>query len=432
MKRRDEATASSRRFAAESKRVSSLAPESSASRLGLLGRSRDAAIAVALGAASLGCGAAAGPYDYDVVGVSRAEATPVAGSHLSIRWSRELRPLLGGPYTPVETAATAIDPRRQRVFVGSSSGVLIAFDGNDGRELFRYDPRAGVEAAPAIDEAWGDLYLASDDGMMHALSGRTGDVRWTKPAGSAVRQAPVLGEDAVYVVTEDDRVVAQSREDGEVLWTFVREVDVELAIEGHAGLTRSADGTTLYTAFTDGTIVALDASDGSLRWERPTVLDDDDPEEGDAVRFFDADVTPIEIGDVVYAASFRTGLYALERSSGTVLWREPVAGVVALAAHGDYLVVSSSADGVYALDRETREVAWRRPLERGAPGQPVIHASGVVLVAESTGSLVVVDLRSGRELGRLDAGRGFGARPALAGRLGWIMSNGGQLFAFEI
>lgn len=399
-------------------------------QLGRTSRSAVVALSVAV-SGSVGCGAA-GPYDYDVVGVSRAEATPIAGSHLSIRWSRELRPLLGGPYTPVETAATAIDARRQRVFVGSSSGVLVAFDGNDGRELFRYDPRAGVEAAPAIDDAWGDLYLASDDGMVHALSGRTGEARWTKPAGSAVRQPPVLGEDAIYLVTEDDRVVALSREDGEVLWTFVREVEVELAIEGHAGLTRSADGTTLYTAFTDGTVVALDASDGSLRWERPTVLDDDDPEQGDAIRFFDADVTPIEVGDVLYAASFRTGLYALERSSGTVLWREPVSGVVALAAHGDYLVVSSSADGVYALDRETREVVWRRPLERGAPGQPVIHTSGLVLVAESTGSLVVVELRSGREVGRLDAGRGFGTRAALAGRRGWILSNGGQLFAFEI
>lgn len=397
-----------------------------------LARTRSVALGVALGSSVAACGAAATPADFDLVGVTRGEATPLVGSRLGIRWSRSLREVLGGPYTPVESAAAAIDARRQRVFVGSSRGMFFAFDGNDGRELFRYDPHAGVEAAPAIDDAWGDIFLASDDGMVHALSGRTGEVRWTKPAGSAVQQAPKLGEDAVYLVTEDDRVVALSREDGEVLWAYQREVEVELAISGHAGLALSDDGSTLFTGFTDGTVVALDASDGSLRWERPTVLDDDDGEEGEAVRFFDADVTPLVVGDVVYAASFRTGLYALEASSGTVLWREPLRGIVALAVHGQSLVVSSSADGVLVLDRETRALAWRRPLERGAPGQPVIHSSGVVLVAESTGSMLVLDLRSGREVGRLDAGRGFSATPAIAGRYGWILSNGGQLFSFEL
>ncbi len=393
-------------------------------------------LSTTLGAASLGtaggCGGAATPHDYDVLGVSRAEVAPLVGSHLSVRWSRALRSRLGGPYTPVESAAVAVDARRQRVFVGSSRGVLFAFDGNNGREVFRYDPEAGVEAAPAVDEAWGDVFLASDDGIVHALSGRTGAVRWKKPAGGAVRQPPVLGEDAIYLVSEDDKVFALSREDGAPLWAYTREVEVELAIAGHAGITLSADGRTLYTAFTDGAIVALDAADGSLRWERPTVLDDDAPDEGDGVRFYDADVTPVEVGDVVYAASFRTGLYALERDSGTVLWREPLEGVVALAAHHDALIVSSSVYGVVVLDRATREVRWRRALERGAPGQPIVHQTGLVLVAETTGSMVVLDLRSGRELGRLDAGRGFGATPALAGRLGWILSNGGQLFAFEI
>ncbi|MCB9623390.1 MAG: PQQ-binding-like beta-propeller repeat protein [Sandaracinus sp.] len=389
-----------------------------------------------LGTASLGavagCGGITTPYDFDVLGVTRGEATPVAGTHLSVRWSKVLRPRLGGPYTPVENAAAAIDMRRQRVFVGSSQGMFFAFDGNDGRELFRYDPEAGVEAEAVVDEAWGDVYLASDDGRIHALSGRTGEARWKAPVGGSVRQTPRLGEDALYVVTEEDRVVAMSRENGEVLWSYQREVDVELAISGHAGLTVSEDGRVLYTAFTDGTIVALDATDGSLKWERPTVLDDEAPDEGDAVRFYDADVTPIEVGEVVYAASFRTGLYALERSSGTVLWREPLAGVVALTAHDNKLLVSSSVYGVVALDRETREVRWRRPLERGAPGQSVVTAGGHVLVAESTGSLLVLELRTGREVGRLDAGRGFGARPSIAGRYGWILSNGGQLFAFEI
>lgn len=387
-----------------------------------------------LGLLGLGCGAGAlpGAADYDLVGVTlRDPQTLVSTRSFHVRWSRALRELLGGPYTPIESAAAAIDPVRGRVFVGSSRGVLFSFDA-EGRQVFRYDPESGVEAAPAVDPVWGDVFLATEDGMVHALRGRTGEARWKVSAGGPVRATPLVSDDAVFVVTENDQVVALSREDGTTLWSYQREADVEFAIAGHAGLARSEDGGTLYTGFTDGAVVALDAADGSLVWERQTILDDEGAEGGEAIRFFDADATPVVDGEVVYAASFRTGLYALERSSGTVRWREPLRGVVGIAVRGNLLVASSAEEGVVCLELDDRRIRWRREIERGAPSQALIHPSGVVLYSSSKGSMMMVDLRTGEEQGRLDAGRGFSAPPTVAGRYGWILSNGGQLFAFEI
>ena len=373
------------------------------------------------------CGGPTTPRDYAWAD-SRQPRLTASQATLRLRWTKRLTDEFDQPFIPVEHASAGLDPVRDRVYVGSAQGGFYAFD-SDGRRFYRYDPQSGVEAAPAVDPRDGDVFLVSEDGIVHALSWRTGEVRWKETSGGPVRRAPSLTEDAVYVVTENDRVVALSRDDGEVLWSYDREVDVEYAIAGHAGVLLS-DGK-LLTGFTDGAVVALDAADGSLLWERPTSLDYED-DESEAIRFFDVDTTPVLVGDTVYVASFSTGIYALDANNGSVRWRLPRKGVTGLADGGALLIVSSADEGVYALDRERREEVWRRPVDRGAPGLPRVTPLGLVLVGESRGALIALDLRSGAERGRVDAGTGFSGPIAIAGRLGFALSNGGTLMAFSL
>ncbi|MEM9067789.1 MAG: PQQ-binding-like beta-propeller repeat protein [Myxococcota bacterium] len=379
-----------------------------------------------LAAAFVACGAPAAPHNFGWVDTPRPRAVAGEGA-LRIRWSKRLTATFNQPFIPVEHAGAGLDPVRDRVFIGSAQGGFFAFSSN-GRSLFRYDARSGIEAAPVVDTRWGDVFLASEDGVVHALRGRTGEPRWKESSGGPVRQPPVLAEDAVYVVTEDDKIVALSREDGEILWVYDREVDTEYAIAGHAGLLLHEGR--LYCGFTDGAVVAVDAGDGSLVWERPTSLDYE-PDESEAVRFFDVDTTPVLLGDTLYVASFTTGIYALDPGNGSVKWREARTGVTGLAGAGSFLVVASADEGVYVLQTEDRQEVWRREAEEGAPGPPLI-AGSVVLVGESKGSLMALQLRSGLEVARLDAGSGFSAPVAVAGRYGFVLSNGGTLMAFSL
>lgn len=375
-----------------------------------------------------GCGGV-GPEAYRWFDGPNPEPMPGTSS-LRVRWSERLTEAWGGAYTPVEHAAIGLDPRRGRVFVGVSEGGLYGFDVN-GRKLFRYDTESGVEAAPAVDPAWGEVFAVGEDGRIHALDGATGEARWVAEAGAPVRQPPVLAEDAVYVVTESDTIVAVSRSEGEVLWTYSREIDTEHAIVGHAGLLLHEQ--VLYTGLTDGTVVAVNASDGRMRWELQTILDAE-PAEGDAMRFYDADATPVlsEDGNSLYVASFLTGIYALDPQSGTVQWRDEMEGVTGLASSGPFLFVSASGEGLLALDRETRERVWQRRPEHGAAGVPTLTGTNVLLMAESQGSLFALDARTGVENARLDTGFGFSSVPSVAGELGFVLSNGGTLIAFSL
>jgi outer membrane protein assembly factor BamB len=353
----------------------------------------------------------------------------VNGRAVQLRWRHQLRPSNEGAWTPVERASAALDPRRDRVYVGSSAGELWAFSAG-GQRVYSYDAGGGIGARPALDARRDELYVATDDGVLHRLRASSGELVWREELGGAVTQPPILTPDAVYVVTDNDIVIALAREDGEALWRYRRDAPEGFYVSQHAGITMT--DRFLLTAFTAGVVVALDPADGSLQWERDTAAELEAGPDG-SPRFADVDTTPVVIGDTAYIASFAGGLYALEVESGTVRWRdETLTGIIGITPAGERLLVMASGDlGVVCFDRIDREILWRKRLPRGAPGEIVV-AQDLVMFGESQGGFVTLALQSGRELGRIETGHGFTAPASVVAGRGFVVSNGGSLLAFAL
>ncbi len=359
----------------------------------------------------------------------RGEDRDPSTRSVHLRWRHRLANVSEEAFVPVERAQAALDPANDRIYVGSSAGELHAMTATGG-QIYSYEAGGGIAAEPAIDPARDELYLATEDGVVHRLTASTGAVVWRESVGGAVSQTPVLTDDAIYLVTDNDIVTALARDDGEALWRYRREAPEGFYVSEHAGLT-IVDGH-LLTAFTAGVVVSLDPVDGAMRWERDTSLELEPGPDGPP-RFADVDTTPLVMDGVVYVASFAGGLYALELASGSVLWRdEELTGVTGITrATGRLLLLSSGDLGMVCLDREDREILWRRQLPQGAPGRAVV-AGDLVLFGESQGGFVTLDLGSGRELGRFESQHGFSAAPSVADGRGFILGNGGTLFAFAL
>ncbi|MCA9530302.1 MAG: PQQ-like beta-propeller repeat protein [Myxococcales bacterium] len=354
---------------------------------------------------------------------------------VQVRWARDLdsiflhTSLYKGLYVPVEPARAALSATLDRIYVGTRAGTLYAFTSRR-REVFRYDAGAGIEAAPAVDSARGELYLADASGAVHALDAQTGKRLWRVDGVGGVGNAPVLTADAVYIVTENDRVVALSRKDGSALWTYRREPHAGFSVAGHAGLTLSEGR--LLTGFTDGVVAALDASDGSVLWETDTSVDVPD-RGGVAARLVDVDTTPVVVGGSVYVASFDGGLYTLSFSNGTVEARDAArTGVTGITASRRWLILASAQTGLTVLDRADGKVYWARTLPAGAPTDAVVTRRGVVLVGQSRGSLIGFELDTGREVGRIESGNGFAAAAVADGAVGAVLTNGGRLLVLAL
>jgi outer membrane protein assembly factor BamB len=349
-----------------------------------------------------------------------------AGPGVLVRWTLDLAPPFTGAYVPVEQATPGIDALNNRVYSGSTRGKLVALD-LSGHPVYSVDAGAGIEAQPVADPARAEVYVANVRGGVLALNGVDGGVRWKAEAGASISQPGLLSNDALYVVTDEDSVIAFSRSDGSVLWRYRREPHEGFVIAGHAGLT-NANGK-LLTGFGDGTVVALDASDGRVIWETDTSVDLVDVES--TQRFVDVDTTPAVAGDLVYVASFSGGLYALELANGTVHAHEgDLRGITGVTATPDALIVSSAEAGVVCLELPQLTVRWRHRVDRGAAGKTEVRDDNVYF-AESLGALLALSLADGREMGRLESAHGFTAPPSFDGRVGFVLSNAAKLFSFS-
>lgn len=349
---------------------------------------------------------------------------------LRVVWRKELTPARRGNYRPIENAVAAIDDVNGRVYVGAASGNLHALS-LDGKPLYRFELHESIESEPALDAQADELYVGTERGELYSFVPSTGKIRWKVEVGGALRRRPVLFRDAVYVISEEDVVEGRSRTDGSVLWSYKRDRSDGFLVAGHAGLALTEDGL-LLTAFSDGTVVALDALDGRARWERDTGSDVPEAEPG-RPRYTDTDATPLRLGEHVFAASFGAGLYCLDPRNGSVVWREPEwTGITGMAATEDGALILVSAErGVVRFDPTRRVAEWTKAVERGSFGSPELR-DGVVLVGDSKGSLIALDTQRGAEVGRIDAGHGFVARPAVGRSRGFVLTNGGTLLAMAV
>jgi len=123
------------------------------------------------------------------------------------------------------------------------------------------------------------------------------------------------------------------------------------------------DGDTLFASVLDGSVMAIDAVGGEVRWQATT---------GGFCHS-----SPVMAGDAVIVGSADAHLYAFGARDGTLRWRVPTRGpVYASAAVARGLAAIASGDGsVYGIDVASGELRWRFELPAGPSAFAQSHAA---------------------------------------------------------
>jgi outer membrane protein assembly factor BamB/uncharacterized membrane protein YjgN (DUF898 family) len=249
-------------------------------------------------------------------GVAALDAT--AGK---VRWTRELR---GGMCAPTTSAPT---PSGSRVFVSTSCGSLYALDAETGKVAWTFSTgdlgsNVAGNLTPAMSRPVVDgglVFVGSRSGKLFALDTATGKKRWefrtsggvvsTPAVGnglvfvsaggneSSLVSSPVFADGVVFVGSTSPTLHAVHASDGTPAWQaqlqqpLDRKVERDGAIHGdrnqnvvHAFAaatgakqwavskgqvgtgTPAIDSRCVYVGNYDGTVWALDRTDGSQRW----------------------------------------------------------------------------------------------------------------------------------------------------------------------
>ena len=169
---------------------------------------------------------------------------------------------------------------------GTTDSYTYAFNAKNGTQTWRSAKISDViSGAPAV--ANGVVYVGSKDTNVYALDAKTGSSLWRYNAGGAIYSSPQVVNGVLYAG------VASS----------VSTVTNNLKIN------TSVDSTS-----TSGSIIALDATTGSLRWRHPL-----DKYVG----------SPLAVnGNVVYVGTNNNFVYALSATGGSQVWSYQIASSV--------------------------------------------------------------------------------------------------------
>jgi len=129
-----------------------------------------------------------------------------AGTHRGMqRWFFDT-----GKEKPGEMVITSPVVSHGVVYCASSDGRLLAVDGQNGTEEWRSGPGlAGHFSSPAVaGPEVPEVYVGSDDGILHALHVITGNETWQFSTGAGRLSSPAVSNGVVYVGSDDGYLYA--------------------------------------------------------------------------------------------------------------------------------------------------------------------------------------------------------------------------------
>jgi outer membrane protein assembly factor BamB len=335
----------------------------------------------------------------------------------SIEWWTPLVLPIAWEYLPQELAPPAADPDGSRIVVLTRDKMVRAVSA-DGRIEWSFATRGDFFAAALIND--GVVYVPGGDGILYALQADSGQLLWKYEVGEELVATPAIAPGKVLASTENDAVIAVDSHSGKLAWRYRREVAPGFTIRGAAA--PRVQGELAYVGFSDGYLVAIEVSDGAVKWERPL--------SSPGKQFLDVDTTPeLDGTGRLFAASYKDGIYALESGTGTVQWRTARSGVTNLLLKGP-LLFAAGDEGVDALLEQTGRPVWSYQLINRAADAPVF-ARGLLIVPTGQ-ALVFLDAASGKARSFWNPGKGVSAAPLWDHSRLYVLSNLGFLYAMRL
>lgn len=234
------------------------------------------------------------------------------------------------------------------------------------------------------------VIVGSTSGFLTVFDRHSQAVLWKFKAKAPITTSPLLVNSMAYFASDDGKFFALDSI-GKIKWKFdLKDKPASAAY----------DDSIIYAATTKSLIVALDAKTGKERW-RSTV----------------GGRTPC-VGDrFVYVINQNGALIALDKKDGSEHWRYDNGDNISSSALeitlAPSVIIYSAEKKIIVMDPLTGVKKWEKEFEQAICGDPMI-VSDVVYVPCSDFHLYGVDLNSGVKLAQADIGFAPYGSPAYA------------------
>ena len=272
-----------------------------------------------------------------------------------------------------------------------------------GQQLGSYDLDTGkanwtIDLAEQITAGVGQgnqqLFVVTQSGKLVAVSSIDGSELWRVNASSEALAAPQANSEIVVVQTVDGKVSSYSVADGVFQWSYAVSLP-SLTLRGTS--TPLVNEIYTYAGFASGKLVALDNQAGSVVWQKSIGTAEGRSE---IERLVDVDGKLTLVDDLLYVTSYQGSIAAIDALTGTVKWQQPVSSVSGTALVGDAVLVVDAEDTVLAYDRKGGHVLWQNEALKHRSLATPMGMANQILVVDAQGYAHVLQLSNGEFLGR--------------------------------
>ncbi|MFH0829893.1 MAG: PQQ-binding-like beta-propeller repeat protein [Candidatus Aenigmatarchaeota archaeon] len=286
----------------------------------------------------------------------------------------------------------------------------------------------GVEkASPAyrytVDDTVyeGNVFVASNDGRVYALSDTDWSTVWQSDAYSGTKTTP-LQLDGRLIFGSGSHVVALDVYTGQQLWDYTGSATAQF----NSNPSALPDGSMFYIGSDDGNVYAFDAQAGSVEWTYQT---------GGAVKS-----SPALDSGTVYAGSDDGYMYALSATGGDLVWRTQAVGRIRSSPTVSsqnmlfFGVVRSDGTGaIYSLDGDNGNVEWSRTMSSAVESTIALdNRTGVIYVGSNDGYVYALDGDNGDITWSHLTGDAVTASPAITDAFILAGSQDGNIYGLSV
>lgn len=251
-----------------------------------------------------------------------------------------------------------------QVIVGGYNNVLYGLDAETGGQKWAFDQAKNHFIASPLVTADG-IYAPSNDNTLYALN-LAGNLRWQFKTGHAQWGTPAQDGKLIFLPSLDHYLYALDAERGTQVW---KSEDLGGTV---VGTPTFSDQGVLYLGTFDSEMLAVDSRDGKILWRTPTT--------GWVWS------GPALVDDVLYFGDLGGTLFALNASDGSNRWQAQPAPEVKRKIVGQPLVMGDAVyfvadDGsIYAVEAANGNPRWNKPFQAKLYSGPY-GAGDTILIA---------------------------------------------------
>ncbi|MBE0614915.1 MAG: outer membrane protein assembly factor BamB [Burkholderiales bacterium] len=310
------------------------------------------------------------------------------------------------------------------VYAAASDGSIARLNASNGAQVWRIN--AGERLSGGVGAGTGLVAVGGGNGEVLAFDGN-GTALWKAQVSSEVLAAPQVAEGVVVVRSADGRIFGLDAKDGKRKWYYQRSTPA-LTVRSPVGIS-IYDGV-VYAGFAGGKLVAIALSNGAVRWEATVALPRGTTE---LERVTDVIGLPVVEGREVCAVAYQGRIGCFDMANGQPLWGRAMSSTSGLALDVSYAYVSDDKGAVHALDRSSGTSLWRQDkLSLRNLSAPFAYGREIV-VADIQGYVHFLARDSGAFVGRMATdGSPVSTNPvSLPGGGFLIQTRKGGLYAFS-